>query len=93
MIVMDAMALLDDLAEDLRDELLRPLLENLTQTSHDAILEFQLNWNEENGSFKDFILGQNAVIKECVKVEMTEFGKIIRKMEGLRPLENRTEIF
>jgi hypothetical protein len=93
MIIRDVVELLDDLTEEQRDELLKPVLENLTQTSHYAILEFQLNWNEENGSFKDFIKGQNAVIKECIKIEMTEFGKIARKMEGLRPLENVTEVF
>jgi|NGEPerStandDraft_6_1074524.scaffolds.fasta_scaffold19632_2 hypothetical protein len=93
MIIRDVVELLDDLTEEQRDELLKPVLENLTQTSHYAILEFQLNWNEENGSFKDFIKGQNAVIKECIKIEMTEFGKIVRKMEGLRPLENVTEVF
>ena len=93
MIIRDVVELLDDLNEEQRDELLKPVLENLTQTSHYAILEFQLNWNEENGSFKDFIKGQNAVIKECIKIEMTEFGKIVRKMEGLRPLENVTEVF
>ena len=93
MIVMDAIELLDELAEDQRDELLRPLLGNLTQSSHYAILEFQLNWTEESGSFKDFLKGQNAVIKECIRAEMTEFGKVVRKMEGLRPLESVTEIF
>jgi hypothetical protein len=90
---MDAIELLDELDEDQRNELLKPIFENLTQISHYVILEYQLNWNDKNGSFKEFVKGQNDVIKECIRAEMTGFGKHVREGEGLTPLENLTELF
>jgi len=65
MLIMDAIELLDELVEDQRDELLRPLLENLTQISHYVILEFQLNWNDENNSFKEFVQGIRSRSECC----------------------------
>jgi len=93
MLIMDAIELLDELSEDQRDELLKPILENLSQVSHYVILEFQLNWDEEKGSFIEFVRAQNAVIKECINAELTGFGKRVREMEGLPILENSTELF
>ena len=90
---MDALELLDELVEDQRDELLRPIFENLTRISHNVILEFQEHWGDENGSLRDFVHGQNLVIRECIKAEMTGFGRMVRKEEGLPPLENGTILF
>lgn len=92
MIILDILDVIDDLSGEQREIVLIALLNELTSYSHEAILEFQLEYDGSR-SFKDFIQGQNDLIKECVEIELTFFGKLLRKKEGLSPLSLRTEIY
>lgn len=91
MILLDILDVLNDLCDDQRELVLCGLLEQLTQYSHYAILESQLAWNGDQ-PYKDFVEYQNDVIKECVKVEMSLFGIVLRREASLAPLTLRTEI-
>lgn len=91
MIVLDLLDVLDFLAEDQREFALSALLNELTIYSHYVILESQLNWDGDS-SYKDFIIYQNEVIRECVKIEMSFYGSVVRTYLGLEPLSLRTEL-
>jgi len=92
MIVLDALDVLDDLAEDQRELLLSGLLDNLTQFSHYTILEAQLEWDGSK-PYQEFVRFQNDIIKDCIRIEMSQFGVVLRRMHGLEPLSKRTEIY
>lgn len=91
MIVLDLLDVLDLLSEDQRELVLSALLNELTIYSHYVILESQLDWDGE-GSYKDFVSYQNEVIKDCVKIEMSFWGSVLRRYNGLDPLTLRTEL-
>lgn len=91
MIVLDLLDVLDYLAEDQRELVLNAVFNELTLYSHFVILEAQLEWNGE-GAYKEFVKYQNDVIRECIKIEMSFFGKVIRRYSGLEPLTLRTEL-
>lgn len=92
MILLDILDVMDDLKGDQREFVLSSLLGALTSLSHETILEFQLEYDGSN-SFVEFLQYQNELIRECVRIEMTLFGRILRRKEGLRPLSLRTEIY
>jgi hypothetical protein len=92
MILLDVIDVIDELKGEQRELVLVALLNELTSYSHEAILEFQLEYDGSR-SFEDFIQGQNELIKECVEIELTFFGRVLRKKEGLDPLSLRTEIY
>lgn len=91
MIVLDLLDVLDFLSEDQREMVLSALLEELTVYSHYVILESQLDWDDDR-SYRDFIKHQNDVIRECIKIEMSFYGTIMRRYLDLDPLTLRTEI-
>lgn len=91
MIVLDLLDVLDLLSEEQRELVLSALLNELTIYSHYVILESQLDWDGE-GSYKDFVSYQNEVIKDCVKIEMSFWGSVLRRYLGLEPLTLRTEL-
>lgn len=92
MIYFELLDIIDDLQEEQRDLVLNAILKNLTKTSHITILESQFDWNSSL-PYNEFIKKQNEIIKECIKIEMTPFGNILRREEGLRPLTLGTKVF
>ena len=82
MILLDILDVMDDLKGDQREFVLSSLLGALTSLSHETILEFQLEYDGSN-SFVEFLQYQNELIRECVRIEMTLFGRILRRKEGL----------
>lgn len=91
MILLDIMDVLETLNEDQRELVIAALLKQLSVYSHYTILEAQLNWDGRS-AYNDFITYQNEILKECVKIEMSLFGKVMRKQYGLEPLNLRSEI-
>jgi len=91
MIILDLLDVLDNLADDQRELALSALINELTQFSHYAILEAQLEW-DGNRPYEEFISYQNEVIVDCVKAEMSHLGVVLRRMHGLDPLTLRTEL-
>ena len=92
MIVLDLLDVLDYLAEEQRELALSALFSELTIYSHYVILESQLNWDGD-ASYTEFKKYQNEVIRECVKIEISFWGSVVRRYLGLEPLTLRTELW
>lgn len=92
MILLDILDVMDELKGEQRELVLAALLEELTVYTHEVILEFQLEYDGRE-SFEQFLVKQNALIRECVNIELTNFGNKVRRQEGLNPLSLRTEIY
>ena len=91
MVIVDILDVLDNLADEQREIVVNALLDHLTVFSHYTILEAQLNW-DGNVPYTSFVRFQNEVIRECVKIEQSLFGSVLRQQHGLSALTLRTEI-
>lgn len=92
MIYLELLDIIDDLKKDQRELVINSIVKNLTSISFRTIQESQFEWDGKS-PYKDFEKMQNQIIKECIEIEMTPFGKVLRRQEGLRPLTLRTDIF
>ena len=79
--------------DDDRGKYLRPLLDRLCPISAQTLREFQNTWVDPDGTrFAEYVVAQNAEIKKCLQLELTELGQIVRQKFGLEPLTLDTEI-
>lgn len=91
MIILDIIDVLDILSDEQRELVIGALLKQLTVFSHYTILEAQLLWDASD-TYSNFITYQNEIIRECIKIELSFYGTVLRKHQGLEPLTHRTEI-
>lgn len=91
MIILDIMDVLDILSDEQRELVIAALLKQLTIFSHYTILEAQLLWDGSD-TYANFITHQNEIIRECIKIELSFYGTVLRRHQGMEPLTNRTEI-
>lgn len=88
---------IDTFTDEEREKHITLLLNNvLSNLSKAQIMNFQNKWRDYNilkdKSFDEFKVAQNKEIIDCIKMEMTEIGKYVRKIEGLMPLTDETII-
>lgn len=81
---------MDDFSDEGRERYLMPLLSDLTAVSQHQIIVFQDNWDGTK-SFEEFKKAQNKEIRDCVEMELSDFGVEARKVVGLQPLTEDTE--
>ena len=87
----EAMDLIYEVDEEIREIIVRAILKNMTSFTHSALHHQQLNY-DGSISFKEYIVEQNRVLLECIKSELSSYGKMVRISEGLEPLTRGTEI-
>lgn len=89
--IYEVLDLYEGLQEDQRELVLRHILDLLTEESHYAILEHQLDF-DGTIPFKEYIQSQCRLVISCLKAEMTPFGRKVREGQGLQPITRATEI-
>jgi uncharacterized protein YfaP (DUF2135 family) len=89
---------MDSFTEDERVKYLGPVLNKMSMPSQGTLRQFQNQWREEiaakemdaDTEFREFVKAQNVIIKECIKMEDSDLGKIVRETQGL-PVWNMQE--
>lgn len=71
-------------------ECLRDLTKMLSGVSVATLNEFQNTWDGRK-PFEEFVVAQNKVIRDCVKLEMSSIGRMVRAQLGMSPLTEDTE--
>lgn len=92
MIIKDILDVLDSLDGEQRQMVIVGLMEEFTDASQYAVLECQFKWDNNKGIYDRFIEYQDQIIRECIEIELTQFGEVLRRIEGKAPLTLRTEI-
>ena len=64
----------------------------LTEISQNQLRNFQFNFDTKRKSFEEFKKAQNKEIKNCIDIELSQFGIDTRKFLKLEPLTLETEI-
>jgi hypothetical protein len=83
MTIQDLLDNMDNWYDEERNQL-RPVLDMLTGVSLETFQRFESGWDGE--SYEEFISAQNKVIRECIELEMSELGQIVREKLGYKPL-------
>lgn len=91
MIVLDILSVLDDLKGEQRELVTSSLYVYLSTITMEVVLESFFDYSIDM-SYNEFIKLQNELLVECIKLEMTKYGEIVRRSQGLPPLTMRTEI-
>ena len=81
--IMEALELLDELNEELRNELISNMIEMLTPYSRKAFLDWQAS--VDTSQFEDFLeylRAENNFLQSCFAAEMSPFGDIVRETLG-----------
>ena len=82
---------MDGFSDKERGTILRSLLNKLCPVSKNQLISFQSGWDGSR-AFEEFKEAQNKVIKECVGMEVSEIGSLVREKLGLPPISLETEI-
>ena len=89
---------MDDFTEEEREKLLGKLIGMFTPESIGTITNFQNNWIDSDKakgiqrSFEEFTKAQNNVVRDCVKIENSEFGATVRSLRELPVFDIEVEI-
>lgn len=83
--------------DDLEDEdrkVIHDLVLRLSSVSQADLMQWQFDWQERDPlpSFEEFVVAQNLKIRELVKLETSDEGKVVRKSLGLEPLDLDEEL-
>ena len=70
---------------------LSPVFAMLSGVSKKTLMTFQNNWDGSEG-YDAFVKAQNDQIETCIRLELSETGRIVREKLGLDPLTLETEI-
>ena len=82
---------MDGFSDEERRTILGGLMNRLCHISKNQLMNFQSNWDGSR-AFEEFKREQNKVIKECVGIEVSEIGSLIREKLGLPSISLETEI-
>lgn len=84
---------MDDLTDEQREEHLLNLSKQFCKVSIGELQTFQNNWDytKANG-MAAFFAEQAKIIKKCINLEISDFGRTVRATLGLEPLTWETEI-
>jgi hypothetical protein len=89
--VKQILAEMDDFSDEDRKRYLGLLLNKCTEVTEATLNSFQRHWDGRR-PFEEFKAAQNKEIRECVKLELSEVGRILRDGIGMEPLTEDTEI-
>ena len=82
---------IDGFSEEERVEVLPKLVKLFCPVSQKSLVEFQSMWNPDK-PFNEFVEAQNKVFKDCIKLETSDVGDIVRETLGLTKLEMTMEV-
>jgi len=88
----DILDILDNLADDEREFVLRPLLKVFSRVSLIALKELQNHCKTNNISYDEFVQRQNKLIRQCVELEMDDLGKLLRGESELADITLETDV-
>jgi len=92
MILSEALDQLDAIgASDERAPVARRIMPLLSGVSKQTLVKMQTTW-DHNRPFAEFVAEQNRLIRECVMLETSETGDIVRVTLGMAPLTMATVI-
>jgi hypothetical protein len=92
MTIKELVAKLDDLTDEERGRYLNPLLtEKLCKLSQNQLMLFQDTWDSRR-PFDEFKVEQNKIIRECVALELSAAGAVVRDVFGLPALTEDMEV-
>ncbi|MEM3091781.1 MAG: hypothetical protein QXD05_01470 [Candidatus Pacearchaeota archaeon] len=91
MTLREAIEILDELDSDLREYLITEIIDKLTYVSLNTMMEAYIEWDNEKQD-EEFKEKETMLLKECIAIEMTTFGSILRELENLPPLKFETKI-
>jgi hypothetical protein len=85
---------LDALDDDERDIFLRALCGMLSGVSQRELMDYQTHHMAagQPGGFEGYVKGQNVVLRRCIEIETSPFGKDVREALGLEELTLDTVI-
>ena len=92
--IQEYIAHLSEWGSDARERHLRPLLDVLSAVSMKTLHEHQqelLNSSAEAG-YEGFVASQNEVILQCLHLEVSDMGAVVRRTCGLDPLTLDTDV-
>ena len=92
MTVEEILDILDQLGDDEREEVLRPLIQSFTKVSLVAMKEVQDRCKTMEQDYSHFIKVQNSMIRQCVEMEVSDLGKMFRNQAGEPPLTMETDV-
>ena len=76
--------------------MLEKLMPLLTGVSQSTMLEFQNNWDWRNNpppdGYDKFVVAQNKVIMDCLRIEQSDVGILVRDTLGMPALTDDTEV-
>lgn len=82
-----------DWGSDDRERYLRPLIPMLSGVSQATLMEHQLRHMVSGvDDYEAFVQSQNQEIATCLRLEVSETGRIVRLELGLDPLTLDTEV-
>jgi len=90
--VEEILDILDNLAEDEREYVLRPLMRAFSRVSLIALKELQDQSKSFNVAYDEFVQKQNDLIRKCVAMEIGELGKMLRGESGYEDLTMETDV-
>lgn len=89
---------MDDFTDEERQKWLGKLMGMLSQLSVATIRNFQEDWiNSDKAKniqrpFDEFTKAQNNAIRDCIKIETSRLGLMVRSTIGLPPLDLELEL-
>lgn len=82
---------LDSYDSDQRESILGGLADALSPVSLQSLREFQQGWDGSK-SFEEFVAAQNEVFRQCIDLECSSFGEVVRAQLGLDPINLDADI-
>lgn len=79
------------LIDDSREPTLRKVIMVLSAVSKSSLVTFEAAW-DYNLPFEEFAKVQNQVFLKCLRMELSELGERLRRLVGLVPLTEDTEV-
>ena len=82
----------DSLTDEQRGTYLRSLMKILTPLSVNELLQYQQQNMGQGKPWEEYRKGQNAVMLQCIGLELHDLGKEVRSALQLPPLTEDTEL-
>jgi hypothetical protein len=83
---------LDSIEDSKRENFIKPIVTEFCDLSKRQLSKFQLEWDFDNKTFEEFKIAQNKQIKECIEIEKSFVGSMVRNQSGLGPFPDTFEI-
>lgn len=84
---------IDSIGEgDGREPMAKALASKLCPVSLQTLVAFQEGWDTKR-PWGEFVVAQNKVLRECVMLETTDIGTVVREQFRLEPITMDTQVY